>query len=637
MRIGIRSKLVLLMLVVGVLPLTASLLGLVLGARQVRIEGVGTSLHDTATAESRLLALSLQKDVERLIVAMHEAPVVQRLSAANTELTPQQRDARDAAWSKLRPEQEPLKSILESPISAILRLIQGNDPRIVEMMVTDRFGQQVATTGNSGDYYQADEDWWQGVYNSGDPQVFIPPIAYDAGTGHWTLAIGVPIRNDDGTFVGVARAEIPLARWMSGVRPPRRDIQADTAVIQADGQVLWKSDESVTPYTQAWPVDRSDGSPWRLEDGRIQATSPLEIPGQTWERYRLVAPRWLLVAYVDESQALAPLQRVSMFSIAAGILAIGVLFLAGLHLANRSILTRIGRMVEATRKVSGGDLSARIDSGWKPLMGRDELDDLAADFNQMVARVQSSQESLRQAAQMKDDFILVASHELRTPVSYVVGLAKLLKDNNDAVRLKQAVASMGEKAEHLGEIIQAMMRLAPGQALDLRELDVASVLKAACDEAQPFAQDRRQRLVLDAAESLPRVRWDQRRVMDILQNLVMNAIKFTPDHGTVTIRASEQLGSFITISVADQGPGVPAADLPHLFEPFFAGGEVLRHSSGRSGFQKRGMGLGLATVRHFAQMHGGTVHLTTSPAGSVFSVTLPIVPPQRPDNEQYAI
>ena len=114
---------------------------------------------------------------------------------------------------------------------------------------------------------------------------------------------------------------------------------------------------------------------------------------------------------------------------------------------------------------------------------------------------------------------------------------------------------------------------------------------------------------------------------DVIENLVMNAIKFTPDGGVVEVAVGAELGGRVSIAVKDQGPGIPQIDLPHIFEPFFSGGEVLQHSTGRSGYEKRGMGLGLAIVRHFIQLHAGTVTVSAGKSGTVFAITIPIEPP----------
>jgi signal transduction histidine kinase len=113
-------------------------------------------------------------------------------------------------------------------------------------------------------------------------------------------------------------------------------------------------------------------------------------------------------------------------------------------------------------------------------------------------------------------------------------------------------------------------------------------------------------------------------VRDILSNLISNAIRFSPDGETITVRVSRSTDSMVIV-ITDRGPGIPSEDLPHLFEPFFTvSSELSRHSSGEFRHLTRGMGLGLSVVKRFVEMHGGTVRVETGPAGTSVFVALPL-------------
>ena len=119
---------------------------------------------------------------------------------------------------------------------------------------------------------------------------------------------------------------------------------------------------------------------------------------------------------------------------------------------------------------------------------------------------------------------------------------------------------------------------------------------------------------------------DPSKIADVLINLLANAIKFTPDGGTIRLeaRAQPNSSSEIRVEVTDQGQGVPPAEQEHLFEPFFTGFDTLRHSSGDYQFGKRGIGLGLCLVKTFVQLHGGRVEVSSTPgSGSTFAFVLP--------------
>ena len=145
-------------------------------------------------------------------------------------------------------------------------------------------------------------------------------------------------------------------------------------------------------------------------------------------------------------------------------------------------------------------------------------------------------------------------------------------------------------------------------------------------DCSPFMERRDQKFIIESNSDVTMIRVDRAKMCDVLENLVINSVKFSPDGGTIRLCAVKQLGGHLTITIEDQGPGIAEEDLPHVFDPFYSTRDVMKHSSGDIGYQKRGMGLGLAIVRHFIEMHDGTVHVTTSDKGSIFSITIPIEP-----------
>jgi signal transduction histidine kinase len=147
-------------------------------------------------------------------------------------------------------------------------------------------------------------------------------------------------------------------------------------------------------------------------------------------------------------------------------------------------------------------------------------------------------------------------------------------------------------------------------------------------DLQPFLQVRRQEVELRIGPGLGSASVDPGKLGDILTNLVVNAIKFTPDGGTIGVAAEPEGPDHVRFDVTDPGVGINQADRNHLFEPFFTGYDVLHHSSGDYQFCRKGIGLGLCLVKTFVELHGGTVTVTSSPGnGSTFRFTLPRKPP----------
>src|SRR5262249_55885609 len=221
--------------------------------------------------------------------------------------------------------------------------------------------------------------------------------------------------------------------------------------------------------------------------------------------------------------------------------------------------------------------------------------------------------------------------ELRTPLTILLGLCDL------AVRAAPA-SSEGAASSWLPGIRKATLRLSglveqmtrmlrAGRAdrpLERREVELAAVAAEAAEEVRPFVQQRSQTLELDASPDLGTVRIEPGMIRDSLQHLLQNAIKFTPDGGRIRLGARRTADGGCVFEVQDSGVGIDAARLRHVFEPFFTSFDVSRHRSGHFEFGRQGMGLGLALVKAFVDLHGGTIAVSSEPGrGSTFTITLP--------------
>lgn len=641
MRVGIRTKLVVLLTTVALLPLLAALATMIVGGRRLRRESFGQTSLAMTSANAMSLEAGLEKDIEKLHAVFEQNSTVVRGLAAVTEPLPEaKRRELDRIWPTASQTEGPLARVLRHPISRALRRIQKEDPRVAEILVTDRFGQLVAASGRSTDYYQADEEWWQQVRpTEKDSRIHIPPVSLDISADVWSINLCMPIEDGE-RFLGVAKVVVDIWPWLKAVDREVDGVAASVALVRSDGRMLFRDDperggvkpleETVSGWSE---TGRPVGSTWQVTgDKVIRAFAPIRLPSRV-AGHRLTGQTWMLMLYMPESKALGAVYDLSLIMVGIGLAVVLGIFGFGLYLAERSIVRRIHRLKQATRDVAAGNLSHRVlvRPGTVRLMGTDEIDELFEDFNRMIRRVGDSHEALRNANELKTSFIQVAGHELRTPVSYLLAMAKLLEGSGDPDRLLRALRSMGDKAERLDEIIQAIFKLMPeqhpGQMLQYGDVDVGELVGEVQVDCAPFAEKRRQKLVVDSGQQVPRIRADRQKLRDAIENLVMNAIKFTPDGGRVRVTAAKQLGGSIAVAVADEGPGIAAEDLPDIFEPFFSSRDVMTHSSGGTGFRKRGIGLGLAIVKRFAEMHGGTVHVSTGQSGSTFTLTVPIEPP----------
>ncbi len=272
-----------------------------------------------------------------------------------------------------------------------------------------------------------------------------------------------------------------------------------------------------------------------------------------------------------------------------------------------------------------------------------EIRDLNASLERRVAERTAQ---LEEANRAKSDFLANMSHELRTPLNAIIGFSEMLKDGLlGELDAKQSgfVADIFNAGTHLLALINDILDLSKVEAgmmrLEADALDLPALLQSSLLMVREKAADHRIRLTTDLDPGLGTIAGDERKVKQIVYNLLANAVKFSPDGGAVTLSARRcsraaiaakparpsrllplppgEDHEFIEICVEDAGAGIAEEDLPKLFEPFMQ----VDSSAAR---RQQGTGLGLAMVRRLAELHGGTVGVASRRgAGSVFSVWLP--------------
>ena len=262
-----------------------------------------------------------------------------------------------------------------------------------------------------------------------------------------------------------------------------------------------------------------------------------------------------------------------------------------------------------------------------------ERHDMIVEKNQLLAELQTANAKLTEANRLKGIFLEVASHELNTPVTVVLGLTDLWKlslPENATEPERQWVERINGAARRLAKTVQRMFKLVEnkefGQTLNLETVELEPLLRETIDELTPYLEARQQRVELVIEPEVGSIDADSSKIMDILINLLANAIKFTPDRGTIRVQAQsfEANPAWVRVVVQDEGIGVQPGEQQYLFEPFFTGFDTLHHSSGEYQFGKRGIGLGLCLVKTFVELHGGRVEMESTPGrGSSFGFLLP--------------
>jgi two-component system OmpR family sensor kinase len=299
----------------------------------------------------------------------------------------------------------------------------------------------------------------------------------------------------------------------------------------------------------------------------------------------------------------------SLVSYGIAVLLIVVVFVT---MATASVAIMIGRALSPVKRVtataqgiaSSSDLSRRVNYRGS----KDEIGQLAATFDQMIEQIDGLMRSQR-------SFVADASHELRGPLTVIRGNLDLLKRNLSEEDRSESITVLEAEMTRMTRIVNDLLVLAEVESGQLDQEETVSLKELLLDAHERALQLAGERQVVIERQEDLWVKGDAHRLDQLIGNLVGNAIKYTPEGGTITLSLYQD-GDWARLDVADTGMGIPAEHLPHIFERFY---RVDKARSRKSG----GSGLGLAIVKGIAGQHGGKVSVTSEPGkGSTFSVWL---------------
>lgn len=289
---------------------------------------------------------------------------------------------------------------------------------------------------------------------------------------------------------------------------------------------------------------------------------------------------------------------------ATALLALGT----GWVLADRALIP-VNAITTTARDIGEHDLNRRI----KIDLPNDELGRLAQTFNQMLDRIE-------EAFARQKRFTADAAHELRTPLSIMqTGIDVILGQTRTADQYRAAMENMGEEVQRLTQLTTYLLMLArvddPNFALKRHPMDLSLLLNTVIDDISTAADQKHITIHRDISPNVT-LSADENRLIQMVLNLLENAVKYTPEKGQITINLKSQ-PSAVTFTIADTGQGIPPEDLPHIFERFYRSDRARSRNQG-------GFGLGLAIAQQIVQLHKGTIQVSSQPgAGTQFIVTLP--------------
>jgi signal transduction histidine kinase len=283
-----------------------------------------------------------------------------------------------------------------------------------------------------------------------------------------------------------------------------------------------------------------------------------------------------------------------------------------------SLRRPLEQLVDAAGRLAGGDRSARVEIG-----GLSETATLGAAFNEMAEELEIEEGRRDELDRLKDEFVLTASHELRSPLTSVQGFAELLMLDADSLtpRQRETVEIILDNCRHLVRLLNDLLDLARSDAGRLairpQPSEVAPLIEDVVRTMRAQTEAASQTLAEEVQPGLPPINVEPDRIRQIFVNLLTNAHEYSPEGASIGVVA-RAVGAEVEIAVSDDGPGIPADQLEHVFERFTRGDAGLTQRVG-------GTGLGLAISKSLVELHGGSIVAeSTLGEGSTFRVRLPI-------------
>jgi len=491
-------------------------------------------------------------------------------------------------------------------------------------IVVDKEGEGFAASyGTKGLGSFAHRDYYGGVLSTGAPYISRPYVS-SLGLPH--VAVALPFKRE-GKLEGMIVGLLSLERLSAAVTPAAQRFRVQ--VLDRRGLLLLRDTQPGAPLLSEAPLpavlreelsssDEGVVETFGPEDQRIMLAADAPVPGTEWS----------VVVAQDMGVAYRAITRTSVAFIA--ILALGVLLMLALsQFVARDIIRRLETLVEATAAIGQGELSRRV-----PVEEDDELGELCRGFNEMAARTEAAQGELREAVRLREEFLSVASHELRTPLTPLKGFAALTLsrmekggDFPERERTLKALRSMARQTDRLTRLVDDLLDTSRIQAgrfeLERARVDLLPLVREVMERFE-LRGNEGLRFVLDAPDQAVEGLWDGPRLEQVITNLLANAVRYSPQGGTVHV-SFHLSPEAVELRVRDQGIGIPSESIALLFQPFArASNATARHFGG--------LGLGLFICREIVQRHGGTIWAESPGAqlGSCFHVRLPREAPAAP-------
>jgi signal transduction histidine kinase len=497
-------------------------------------------------------------------------------------------------------------------------------PHWIDLRVLDSTGKVVAIEpAGAGDLPSALSEKLLAEAKRGASDV---ETDWTRGEGHYLLAVEVPL---EGGAV-IARIEgSALKDALHGITLPERAV---VTLLDQNHRIIYRSQTTES----AVGLDLSGMNQLSTLNERSTAVvvtrSSVDEVERVYGLSRFGNTGHVVMVGVQSAILYASAWRQLMGYAGIGLIVVFCTVTAALLIA-RSIGRPVRLLNLAAEEFGGGNFSARA-----PAAGRDEISRLGMNFNAMAERLQKREERFAELDRLKSEFVSTVSHELRTPLTTIKALTRLLmREGLDETKRREYIETISVECDRQIDLVLNLLDLSRIEGGVLRvtheRVDVQEVISSVVKSETRSAEKRNHDLRYDPNLEVPPVCADPKELRRVLSNIVENAIKYTPDGGSIVLSALQQDGQ-VAINVADNGRGIPPEDMPILFDKFHRGrpaphSEAMRGATTDAEFLEdadvSGVGLGLYLARNVMEQMGGRITVESQVGqGSTFKLHLPV-------------
>ncbi|MFQ5454756.1 MAG: ATP-binding protein [Nitrospirota bacterium] len=640
-RINIYQKLIFYIFGIGLLGIAAGLSIIYFIGRDSIKQSIGDSFMKLASLTSDKLELLIEHHIEESFSFGSSVNLLTIVERSN-ELYQDENEtdiigdirAIEERWSDIDEGDRILSEILNNNASLYMRNYERQHDNIniidrgvhYNIIATDIMGKVTAALNKPSHYYYGDKVWWKSAYNNGNGRVYLSDIEYDDDLKAYTFGIAAPIMDGNkviGVLYMIHNVDI-FFRWVTSIKVGETD---HTMLASSDGVLLFcpifpirshslhpELREEIFKDKPGWGVTVNDV---HYKGEAINGYAPVGIT-VSFGLNNFGGKRWYIFTSQNPEETYSPINRLLKWIVISGFMVLGIVSVLGSIVAKR-IISPIKELKRGAELIGDGNLdySIYVDTG-------DEIEDLASEFNEMAKKLKKSYTGLEQLSRIKSEFVSKVSHELRTPLTSIKGFVEILLSYDgieEGVR-KDFLTIINEESTRLSRLINDLLDLSKIEAgkveWQIRPINLTEIIEFSIKSMRALAIDKNLSISTRIADNIPLIMGDKDKLLQVLENLINNAIKFT--HKGKIIVGADIYGKNVRIFVSDTGIGIPEKDMEKIFERFHQLGDTEKG-------KPKGTGLGLAISREIAAYLGGSIYCESKVGkGSTFYLIIPAAP-----------